>query len=139
MIVLDTNVLSEHLKRRPDPKVSQWLEANIRDSAITTITVAEMLYGAFNLDDGTRRGDLLEWLDTTFADASSAGRMLDLNQEAAEVLARLRADTRRAGRSLAFEDLAIAAVCKSRSMAVATRNVKHFEGLGIEVIDPWTC
>lgn len=137
MIVFDTNVVSEYFRPGGDPGVRSWVAQHSKQAAITAITVAETYYGALRLPEGVRRRDILEVLDATFMDASSAGRIYSLDHDASLEFARLRADCEQTGRPRPHQDLMIAAICRARKASVATRNVKHFEGLGVEVIDPW--
>ena len=137
MIVLDTNVLSEYFRPGADPVVRRWVTRNIGQSALTSITIAEAYYSAFRLAEGKRRRDILEILDAAFMEASAAGRVFALEYDASVEFARLRAECEQRGRARSHQDLMIAAICRARGSEIATRNAKHFEGLGIEVIDPW--
>lgn len=138
MIILDTNVVSEPYRRAPHPGVVQWLLAHGGEAAITTITAAEMYFGAQRLRDPSRRQRMLDTLDEMFMSVSTIGRLVSFGHEESMVFGELRATCEAAGRPRPHEDLMIAAVCKARNAPVATRNVKDFEGLGIDVIDPWS-
>jgi len=137
MIVLDTNVLSEGLRPQPSAKVLRWMQSEpIAALFTTTITEAELLYGAALLPDGGRRRSLeaviVQLLATQFA-----GRILPFDSTAAREFADIAATRRRAGRPIGEADGRIAAIARSRGAAVATRNVGDFVGCGVTLIDPW--
>lgn len=137
MIILDTNVLSEALRPRPEPRVIDWLAGQAAASLfITTITQAEILYGIAILDPGQRREDLYASAIAMFAE-DFAGRILGFDMDAAPVFAAIAADRRRAGRPISQFDAQIAAIARSRGAALATRNQRDFEMCGIELVDPW--
>ena len=137
MIILDTNVLSEALRPRPEPRVIDWLAGQAAASLfITTITQAEILYGIAILDPGQRREDLYASAIAMFAE-DFAGRILGFDMDAAPVFAAIAADRRRAGRPISQFDAQIAAIARSRGAALATRTQRDFEMCGIELVDPW--
>ena len=137
MIVLDTNVLSEALRRAPDALVMAWLDAQPRSSLFTTaITRAEIFYGLGLLPDGSRRRELTRAVEAIF-DEDFSGRILGLDSDAAAAYAEIAVARRNAGRPISQFDAMIAAVARSRGAALATRNVKDFTDCGVSVIDPW--
>jgi predicted nucleic acid-binding protein len=130
MIVLDTNVLSELMRAEAEPAVIDWLDRQAPDSlTITAVTVAELLYGIARLPDGRRKSGLreaaLQTLDEEFAD-----RVLPFDENAAVHYAALVSQRERAGRPMSMADAQIAA-------ALATRNGKDFEGVGVVLANPW--
>ncbi len=135
MIVLDTNVLSEPLKGTPDERVLDWMEKLDNETAVTAITVGELLTGVRALPEGRRRTDLLESITSTLADFS--GSVLAYDEASARHYARLQQLRRALGRPLAVEDGMIAAICLTHRATLATRNTADFSALGIELIDPW--
>ena len=136
MIVLDTNVVSELMRAEPAPGVANWVrERDRRELRTTTITVAEVRYGIARLPDGRRKQLLLTAADDIFA--AFADQLLPVDIAAAEHYAAIASSRERAGKPIAGFDALIAAVCRSRGAALATRNVADFEGTGIEIIDPW--
>src|SRR5688572_5131740 len=137
MIVLDTNVLSEVLKPAPDGRVMVWLKAQPRPSLFTTsVTRGEILRGIRILPDGQRRQGLWDAALKIFND-ELAGQVLNYDSDAADLYAQIGAIRRAAGRPISQFDAQIAAVARSRGANLATRNVKDFEGCGIDVINPW--
>jgi toxin FitB len=138
MIVLDTNVVSEVMGRRPAARVLEWLNAqDQRQLAITAVTAAELLYGIARLDDGVRKVQLAGEARGVVREDFS-GRVLPFDAEAAEHYADLVAGRERRGRPIDIADAQIAAICRRHDAALATRNVRDFEHTGIEVLDPWT-
>ncbi len=134
MIVLDTNVLSEPLRARPDPRVMGWL-LTIDDVAVTAISVGELLNGARRLPAGRRRRSLLAAIDDVLS--RFADRVLAYDEQAARVYAELQERRRAAGTPLSVEDGMIGAVCRSCGGMLATRNVSDFTGLDLDLINPW--
>lgn len=134
MIVLDTNVLSEQLKPNPAGAVLAWLEGR-RDLSITVVSLQELAFGAHLMTDELGRARYLEALDFVRLQFSSATLNVDAN--AAVVAGAALGTRRRAGRPMSIPDAQIAGICLTRGAALATRNTKDFEGLGIELIDPW--
>ena len=104
---------------------------------LTAVSEAELLYGVEIMPAGRRREEL-ETAMTRWLDIGFAGRVLPFDSTAARAYAEIAAGRRSAGRPIAPGDCQIASIARSRGMAVITRNVRDFEGIGIEVIDPWT-
>jgi predicted nucleic acid-binding protein len=137
MIVLDTNVVSEALKPSPSRIALRWLAVQEpRAVFITTITQAELLYGIESLPSGKRRVNLSAEIERTFEE-DFPDRILPFDEESARIFAKIAADRKASGRPIAQFDAMIAAIARSRSAAVATRNISDFEGCGIRVINPW--
>lgn len=137
MIVLDTNVVSEIMGPNPESRVGQWVdERRLGDLAITSTIVAELLYGVARLPEGARRSDL-EATARVIVHEEFRGRVLPFDIVAAEHYADLAAERDRSGRPLGVADGQIAAVCRRHRATLATRNVRDFEGTGIELVDPW--
>ena len=137
MIVLDTNVLSEGLRPRPDNNMLQWMQSEpITALFTTTITEAELLYGAALLPQGRRRRSL-EAVLAQLLEHRFAGRILPFDSAAAREFADIAASRRRLGRPVAEADARIAAIARSRGAVLATRNIDDFAGCGIDLVDPW--
>jgi predicted nucleic acid-binding protein len=137
MIILDTNVISEQMRPQPDERVKLWLDSVDQAEVMTTsITVAELRFGAARLPQGKRRAALESWIDKLLSDAYH-DRIEDFDLAAAEAYGSVRAGQYRLGRTIPFQDAQIAGICISRGAALATRNTDDFEGLGIRLINPW--
>ncbi len=137
MIVLDTNVLSELMRRRPAARVVGWVdEQDASALAITAVTAAELLYGVARLADGARKTELAAAVDALVRE-DFAGRVLPFDVGAATQYAELVAKRERQGRPISVSDGQIAGICRHHGVALATRNVRDFEAAGVALIDPW--
>jgi len=137
MIVLDTNVLSELLRADPDPDVLRWLASQPPGSLHTTsVTQAEMLYGARKLAAGKRHQQLLAGVSAIF-DEDFDARVLAFDSAAADAYARIAAKRKLAGKPISQFDAQIAAIALANNGELATRNVDDFKGCGVQVINPW--
>lgn len=137
MIILDTNVISEVLKPRPDARVASWLETLGGEVAITAITSAELLAGLRRLPVGARRTSLTAAIESTLLDYSEDGWVLAFDHEAARQYADILTARQRAGMPISTADAQIAAICRVHAARCATRNVEDFAHTGIELINPW--
>lgn len=133
MIVLDTNVLSEPLRFQPDPRAMDWLR-NSGPSTITAVSVGEILRRVARLPEGRRRTSLAADVHQAI---SGVAEVLPYDESAARIYAEIQEARRGNGRPLSVEDGMIAAICLARGIALATRNVKDFDMLGLEVVNPW--
>lgn len=137
MIVLDTNILSELIRKSPAPSVVAWLEG--LEPAIvftTTVTEAEMLHGVRVLPEGERRAALEQALISMFAEDFER-RVLPFDGAAADRYADIASLRRAAGRPISQFDAQIAAIALSRGAVLATRNVADFDMTGLNVINPF--
>lgn len=138
MTILDTNVLSALMRTSPDAAVLDWLDRQAADSIwITSVTLFEARLGLALLPRGRRRL-ALERAFETVVDEDLANRVLDFDSVAAASAARLAAERQRAGRPVDLRDTLIAGIAQARRAAIATRNTKHFEGLDVPIVDPWS-
>ena len=132
--LLDTNVVSELTKEAPDSRVVAFLAAQ-DDLWLPTIVLHELEFGLNLLPPGRRRNRIRVALSALIMEYGD--RVLPLDRPEAEQAAALRAQARRAGRVLHLADALIAGTAAAHTLAVATRNVADFEGLGVTVINPW--
>lgn len=138
MILLDTNVVSALMQRVPDPVVVTWLDNQPAESVWTTsITVFEVRTGLELLEPGRRRRELEEAFDELLAE-ELGGRVQSFDQAAALAAGSIAADQRRGGRSVEVRDAQIAGIASARKATLATRNVRHFDGLTVDPVDPWS-
>ena len=137
MIVLDTNVVSELMRAEPDAQVVSWLDARQPDLLwLTSINVAELLYGLARLPDGARKRALAPAM-ASMLEQDFAGRILSFDVEAATVFASLAAERESMGQPVSQADAQIASICLVHQAQLATRNTRHFEGLGLVLLNPW--
>jgi predicted nucleic acid-binding protein len=137
VIILDTNVVSEPMKPVASPVVVAWMSAQTAgDLFITTITIAEILYGIEILPKGRRREQLFHEADATFEEAF-AGRILSFNEQAARIFGGITVSRRTQGRPIGILDAQIAAIARAHGAILATRNTDDFEGCGLRLVNPW--
>jgi len=137
VIILDTNVVSEPLKPKPEPTVLAWLDAQAPATlCLTSITLAELLGGVAALPAGRRRNRLALALTEQVLPLFE-GRVLAFDAQATHAFARVQAAAQAAGNTIGFADAAIAAIAVAHGFALATRNVRDFKGTGVRIIDPW--
>ena len=132
--LLDTNVISELSRESPDSRVAAFL-AGRGDVWLSSVLIHEVEYGLRLLPRGRRRNRLAV-MQSAILD-TYADRILPLDRAGAERAADLRAQARLAGRTIDVVDVLIAGIAKAHDLAVATRNVVHFDGLDVEVVNPW--
>ena len=137
MILLDTNILSELMRDRPDERVSKWLDEQPRTSVWTSaITVLEVRFGLETMPDGHRASELRTAFQRLI-DEALGGRVAPFDLEAARATAALMASRRRRGTQQDLRDSMIAGIALSRRASIATRNVRHFADLESMLVDPW--
>lgn len=132
--VVDTDVISETARPRPDVAVMQWF-AREESIALAAITVYELARGVEAKPSGRKKEFLTAWLARVLA---SGLDVIAFDREAALLAAHVEREARRRGRSIASHDLFILASARARGLAVATRNVAHFRGHGVTIFDPFT-
>jgi toxin FitB len=137
VIVLDTNVISELMRPRPEHAVLAWIAAQPRDTLFTTsINKAEILFSISVLPDGRRRRALFEAADAMFAE-DFHDCVLPFGADASSHYAAIVADRRRAGRPIEAFDALIAATARAARASLATRDTSGFTDCGLDLIDPW--
>jgi len=137
LIILDTNVISEAIKREPNEAVFDWLARQDREQLCTTaITAAELRAGAAALDSGRRRDSLIGAINAALT-VDLGGRILPFSDAASPAFAEITARRRRLGRGWSPMDMLIASIALVESLPVAMRNVDDFEETGVDVINPW--
>ncbi|CBL45442.1 Predicted nucleic acid-binding protein, contains PIN domain [gamma proteobacterium HdN1] len=136
MIVLDTNVVSEAMKPEPHKAVRAWLNDQVAETLyLSSVTLAELLFGIAALPAGKRKNMLAQSLDGLtglFKD-----RVLPFDTDAARHYAELAVIAKTSGRGFPTPDGYIAAIAASRDFIVATRDTTPFEAAGVSVINPW--
>ncbi|MCP9882244.1 type II toxin-antitoxin system VapC family toxin [Cyanobium sp. Alchichica 3B3-8F6] len=137
MIVLDTNVLSELMRPRPNPQVLAWVDGlDPGLVAITAMNEAEILHGIRRLPDGRRKAALQQCWDELVADIF-AGRVWPFSSEAAHWYADLLRTRERLARPMATADAVIAATALAHGAQLATGDVADFADVGLDLINPW--
>ena len=136
MIILDTNVVSEIWRPKPNGTVVKWLESQREDLLyLCTPVLAELRYGIGRLAASHRKNRLKRAIDRL--EEEYRDRILPLDTAAAAEFGRLAANRERIGRSMEPMDCLIAAIAVSHRAALATRDIQDFAGLGVNVMDPF--
>jgi len=137
MILLDTNVVSEPLRKVSDPSVVKWLDGQPLETLhLSTITVAELRFGVRALPAGRRRERLSEDIERRILPMFT-GRILSFDLAASQAYAELMATARSNGQAISVSDGYIAAIAAANGAKVATRDTVPFEAAGLATIDPW--
>ncbi len=137
MIFIDTNILSELMRPKPDTRVLGWMDGLPKyDVGLTAISVAEILYGIGSLPEGKKKQRLLDAATTIF-DEYFSGRIYAFDQFAAVEYAEIVLQRERIGITISMPDAQIAAICRTSRANFATRNTKDFENTGLVLINPW--
>lgn len=135
--LLDTNVVSEWVKPKSDPRVVRWTaEVDEDRTFLSVMTFAEIRQGIEELDEGARRKALATWLEEDLPERF-AGRILPIDLAVADACGRLLAQSVRRGAPLSAADALFAATALSRNLTLVTRNARHFAGTGVVLLNPW--
>ena len=135
MIFLDTNVISETLRKTPNPAVIAWLVRNDAELALPTVTIAEIAFGIGKIRPDQRAARLEQGLASwrhRFAD-----RIFPFTGAAALAYGDVMSAALREGRSMTAPDGMIAAIARLNGGRLAIRNLPDFETTGLELISPW--
>jgi len=137
VILLDTNVISELMQPRPDPRVLSWMDSlDPLDVAITAMNEAEILHGLARLPNGRRKQELQASWEAVKAD-KLIGRIWPFSSEAAHWYGELVSHRERLGLPIDAADAVIAAIALEHGAQLATRNTKDFAALDLLLINPW--
>lgn len=135
--LLDTNVLSEPARPRPDPRVVKWLRAQSPlDLAISVLALGEIAKDVSLLPAGTRREALAAWLASDLPRRFS-GRLLPVDARVSLRWGELAAEARRTGRELPVIDGLLLATAAAHGLTLVTRD-RDCRDRGVAVLDPWT-
>ena len=136
-VLLDTNALSELLRASPEAVVLDWFSRQREDRLfVSAVTQAEMVLGARLMPAGKRQQRLQDALRGLFED-DFANRVLLFDGGSVDGYAEIVAARRRAGRPISQFDAQIAAIALQNGLALATRNLRDFEGCGVRLVNPW--
>ncbi|WP_407052106.1 type II toxin-antitoxin system VapC family toxin [Methyloraptor flagellatus] len=136
--LLDTNVISELRKSRPDANVRAFVSAQPGDDLyLSEVTLAEIRFGIEQLEDAARRADLHHWLERTVR-AHFVGRILAVGEDVFLRWKMLHVAGQKRGHTFSQPDLFIAALAAVEDLAVVSRDTSEFVAAGVPVFDPWT-
>jgi len=135
--LLDTNVISELMRPRPEMKVTGWIAAqDIGTLFLSVVSIGELESGFTTMQDTTRRARLEESLERHLSQLFP-GRILPVTQPLAVRWGKLNGTRQSLGRPLSAPDGLIAATAMEHGLTIVTRNVRDFVGLGVIILDPW--
>jgi toxin FitB len=136
--LLDTNVVSEWVKPRPNPGVVTWL-ANVDEDRVflSVVTLTELRYGIERLAAGARRRSLEEWLQRELP-VRFEGRILPVDEAVADASGRIAARSESAGRPIEAIDAFLAATAEVHNLTLVTRNESDFRAALRTTLNPWT-
>ena len=135
--LLDTNVVSEWVKPKPNAGLAQWMESVDEDSLyLSVISLTELRYGIDRMTSGKRQRRLEEWLRYELP-VRFEGRILPVDPTVAETCGRIVRRAEVLGRPIEAMDAFLAATAQVHGLTLVTRNVQHFTVLKT-VLNPWT-
>ena len=135
--LLDTCLISELIKKKPEPRVVEWVREQPEERLyLSVLTLGELQKGIAKLEDQRRAKKLQTWLDDDLLERF-AGRILDVTPRVARIWGRIQGRAEANGRRMQVVDSLIAATCLDLGAAVVTRNVEDIEASGVEIVNPW--
>lgn len=135
--LLDTCLISELVKREPNPAVMSWLdEQDEQKLFLSVLNLGELQKGISKLPDGARKSELQAWVALDLVERFT-GRILEIDLETALCWGRLQGEAEQAGVKLPVMDSLIAATANEHGLVVVTRNVRDIERCGATVCNPW--
>lgn len=134
--LLDTNVVSEWVKPRPNRGLIRWMESADEDRLfLSVVTLAELRYGVEKMPASARRNRLDRWVGLELAQRFER-RIVSVDPEVAHVWARVVAESESSGRPMSVIDAFLAATARVHNLTLVTRNVSHFPLLKY-LLSPW--
>jgi predicted nucleic acid-binding protein len=136
--LLDTNILSELRRPKPEPKVTDFIAAQPLESLyISTVTLAEIRFGIELLSDAARRSELNDWLSRKVRPMFEH-RVLEITEDIMLKWRLLVEEGRKVGHTYSQPDLIIAATAQHHGITVATRDTSEYVKARVPVFNPWT-
>ena len=135
--LLDTNIISELVKPKPEPRVTNWIDDTDESLLyLSVLTLGEIRRGIATLAQSRRRATLEAWLDKDLH-ARFEGRIMPIDQDVADRWGLLTASARNTGRVLPVIDGLLAATALEHNLTLVTRDTGHIPSLGVAVFNPW--
>jgi predicted nucleic acid-binding protein len=136
--LVDTNVVSEWVKPRPNPGVVAWLAGTDEDQVfLSVVTLAELRHGVERIATGRRQKQLRAWLENDLP-TRFEGRVLSIDAAIADACGKLVAKSEAAGRPVEAMDALLAATAQVHQLTLVTRNTAHFHPILKALLNPWT-
>lgn len=135
--LLDTNVISELVKPKPDENVRRWTgETDESILFLSAVTLGEIRKGIDSLRPGTRRGRLESWLQVDLR-ARFRGRILPIDEAIADRWGAISAMAASKGKPVPVVDGLLAATALHHNLTLVTRNISDVGGTGVTILNPW--
>ncbi len=135
--LLDTNVISETVRPKPEPRILDWLEHQSPEELyLSAMTIGELMRGACKVKEKVRRDRLTTWIEEDLRRQFET-RLLPFNDSSARIWGELMGNGDRTGKTSSAFDAQIAAIAINRGLVLVTRNVKDFERFDLEILNPW--
>ncbi len=135
--LLDTNIISELIKPKPDAKLTEWVESADEDLLyLSVLTIGEIRRGIVPMQQGRRRTALQSWLETDLKPRFS-GRVLPIDEAVADRWGVITGEAAVQGTTLPVVDGLLAATALQHNLTLVTRNTKNFTGTGVPAFNPW--
>jgi len=135
--LLDTCLVSELVKKEPNPAVVSWLdEQDEQKLFLSVLNLGELQKGISKHPNGTKKEELQAWVALDLVERF-IGRILEIDLETALCWGRLQGDAEQAGEEMPVMDSLIAATAAAHGLVVVTRNVSDIERCGVRVCNPW--
>jgi predicted nucleic acid-binding protein len=135
--LLDTNIISELRRPKPEPKVTEFIRAQpLEGLFVSIVTFAEIRFGIELLPDATRRSDLNDWLAHKVRPMFEQ-RVLAISEDVMFKWRLLVEDGRKAGDKFSQPDLIIAATAQNHGLTVVSRDTKEYVAARVDAFNPW--
>lgn len=135
--LLDTCVISEFTRPKPEQKVITWLDAvNEENLFISVATIGEIQHGVDKLPSSTRKNDLIAWLNKDLINRFDQ-RIIPIDVSVMTIWGALMAQSEQQGKRMSVMDGMIAATALKENLTLVTRNVDDFETCGLRLVNPW--
>ena len=135
--LLDTCLISELVKKEPNPSVVSWLDEQDEQTLfLSVLNLGELQKGISKLPDGTKKDELQAWVSLDLVERFN-GRILDVDLETALCWGRLQGEAEQTGEKLPVMDSLIAATATAHGLVVVTRNTRDMDRCGVRVCNPW--
>jgi len=135
--LLDTCILSELIKTKPDKRVIKWVSSVPEERLyLSVLTLGELQKGIVKLGTGERQNRLLRWLDEDVRQRFE-GKILSVDEETMMLWGKLAGEAERKGKPLPLLDIILASSAIVNHMTFVIRNISDVQGLGVEILNPW--
>lgn len=135
--LLDTNVISELVRPKPNEKTISWLSTQPNETLyISVITLAELMRGVSKLETGNKKLKLNEWIQKEIPNQFDE-RILDFDKKCAFLWGQWQGEADKLGIPYPVMDIQIATIAARFELTLVTRNIKDFKNLPIQCFNPW--